>query len=109
MRSHIYAVAFAGALSMLGARDAAAQWSGPFVGAELTRSIDNVATTETTAATGAVFHGFNPSGGGFGGGVDLGYDWQAGRFVVGALAGLDRLGNGAWARAAHERRLCRAP
>ncbi|HEY1798981.1 MAG TPA: hypothetical protein VGG57_22905 [Stellaceae bacterium] len=95
MRSHICLVAFAGALIMLGASGASAQWSGPFVGAELPGSIDSVDTTETTAATGAIFHKFTSSGGGIGGGANLGYNWQAGQLAFGALASFDRLSNGA--------------
>ncbi len=84
-------------LTLLGASGASAQWSGPFVGAELLGSLDSVDTTETTAATGATFHKFTSSGGGIGGGVDLGYNWQLpqSQFVVGALASFDGLSNGA--------------
>lgn len=101
MRSHISPlwreVGFAGALIVLGATGAAAQWSGPFVGAELAGSLDSVDTAETTAATGAVFHKFTSSGGGIGGGVNLGYDWRLPQspVVFGALASFDGLGNGA--------------
>jgi len=97
MRSHIYAVALACGLTVLGASGASAQWSGPFVGAELLGSLDSVDTTETTAATGTVFHKFTSSGGGIGGGVDLGYNWQLpqSQFVFGALASFDGLSNGA--------------
>ena len=89
--------ALASALTVLGATGAAAQWSGPFVGAELAGSADSVDTTETTAATGAVFHKFTSSGGGIGGGVNLGYDWRLPQspVVFGALASFDGLGNGA--------------
>jgi hypothetical protein len=101
MRLHVSprwrGVGLACALTVLGASGAAAEWSGPFVGAELLGSLDSVDTVETTAATGAAFHKFTSSGGGIGGGVDLGYNWQPpdSRFVVGVLASFDGLSNGA--------------
>jgi opacity protein-like surface antigen len=96
MRLHICAVALACGLTVLGASGASAQWSGPFVGAELLGSLDSVDTTETTAATGTVFHKFTSSGSGIGGGVDLGYNWQLSQsqVVFGALASFDGLNNG---------------
>ncbi len=61
------------------------------------RSFDNVGTTETTAATGTVFHKFTSSSSGIGGGVNLGYNWQLSQspVVFGALAIFDGLSNGA--------------
>lgn len=84
-------------LILLGAGSASAQWSGPFVGAEMLGSLDSVDTTETTAATGATFHKFTSSSSGIGGGVDLGYNWQLpeSQFVVGAVASFDGLNNSA--------------
>jgi len=72
-------------------------WTGPFAGVEMLGSLDSVDTTETTAATGTVFHKFASSGGGIGGGVNLGYNWQpwTSPVVVGALASFDGLDNGA--------------
>jgi len=73
------------------------RWTGPFAGVEMLGSLDSVDTTETTAATGAVFHHFTSSGGGIGGGVSLGYNWQpwSSPVVVGALASFDGLDNSA--------------
>jgi hypothetical protein len=94
-------LAIAAALCVLCAGRAIAQqpspWTGPFVGAEMLGSLDSVDTTETTAATGATFHKFSSSGGGIGGGFNLGYNWQLpeNQFVVGALASFDGLSNGA--------------
>ena len=89
--------AFAGALTCLNAAvgfaQSAGSWTGPFVGAELAGSLDTVSTAETTAATGAVFHRFDSSGGGVGGGVDLGYNWQpwGDTWLLGGIATLDFL------------------
>jgi opacity protein-like surface antigen len=101
MRLHIWPrwrdVALACALTAFSGTAALAQWSGPFVGAELSNSSDSVHTTETTAASGAIFHEFTPSGGGIGGGVDFGYNWllPQNQLVFGALASFDALSNGA--------------
>ena len=100
MRLHVsprrHGIGLALALTILGAGSSSAQWSGPFVGAELLGSLDSVDTTETTAATGSVFHKFTSSGSGIGGGVNLGYNWQLPQspFVFGALASFDGLSNG---------------
>jgi opacity protein-like surface antigen len=90
-------IAFACTLTIVGAGSASAQWSGPFVGAEMLGSLDSVDTTETTAATGATFHKFSSSGSGFGGGVNLGYNWQLPQnsVVLGVLASFDGLNDGA--------------
>jgi len=70
-------------------------WSGPYVGIELSGSLDSVDTTETSAATGAPFHRFTSLGAGPGAGVDLGYNWLvfADDMLVGVVAGVDGLHN----------------
>ncbi len=50
-------------------------WPGAFVGAQILGSLGDVSTTETTAATGALFHHFDAFASGFGGGLDFGYNW----------------------------------
>ena len=77
---------FLAALLLFPAAALAQGWTGPFVGAELTGSADGIATSES----GALSHRFTASGTGIGGGVNLGYNWQAWpSALIGAVAGVD--------------------
>ena len=51
-------------------------WTGPYGGIQVVGSWSTVGTNEFLAATGARTNAFNDSGSGFGGGFNIGYNWQ---------------------------------
>jgi opacity protein-like surface antigen len=71
----------------------AISWAGAFAGGQVVGSLSTVATSEFTAATGAVFHHFDSFAGGAGGGVDFGYNWlpSQNNWLVGVVADINFL------------------
>ncbi|MEJ0024392.1 MAG: hypothetical protein WDN01_00060 [Rhizomicrobium sp.] len=68
-------------------------WNGPFGGVQLVGMTSSVATVEYLDATDIRTNGFDDSGSGFGGGVNVGYDWQVGtNIVVGVVLDADIVG-----------------
>jgi hypothetical protein len=70
----------------------AISWTGGFVGGQVLGSLSTVNTTETAAATGALFHHFGAFASGAGGG-DFGYNWLpwGDNWLVGVIADINFL------------------
>jgi hypothetical protein len=69
----------------------AVSWAGAFVGGQVVGSLSTVGTSEFTVATGTLFHHFDSSASGGGGGVNFGYNWQpwANNWLLGWVFGIN--------------------
>jgi hypothetical protein len=68
-------------------------WAGPFAGAQVLGSLSTVSTTESMAATGALFHHFDTFASGAGGGLNFGYNWLpwGNKWLAGVVVDIDFL------------------
>jgi len=68
-------------------------WAGPFAGAQVLGSLSTVSTTESIAATGALFHHFDAFASGAGGGLNFGYNWLpwGNKWLAGVVADINFL------------------